>query len=365
MIPYAILGTGWISEAFYAASLSSDLVLRGICSRSAETGQAFTRRIGQPDIPVYTDPEALAGAPGIQAVYIASPNSLHAAQSETLLRAGKHVLCEKPIVTRPRDLERLQALARENGLVCMEAIMYLNSPARQAVKAALPELGEITSAHFDFTQLSSRYDELAAGNVPNVFLPGGGAWNDLGIYCMYPAIDFFGTPQAIQAQAQLLHTGVDGAGAALLRYTGVPGETAVSLGWNTGVPGETAVSLGWNTGVPGETAVSLGWNTGCPVTLTWSKLGQSRGVSQIMGTKGSITIRSISQFQGITLHPRHGEPRELSPFLQNQHRRTMRHEARAFCDYISGRPAAVPYGEACALALAVARGMEAVRRAWE
>jgi len=364
VIPYAILGTNWISGEFYAASLCSDLELRGICSRTRETGQAFAHKIGRPDTPVYPGVEDLAAAPDIEAVYIASPNSLHAPQSEVLLRAGKHVLCEKPIVTRPQDLERLQALARESGLVYMEAIMYLCTPARRAVKQALPELGEITSAHFDFSQLSSRYDELAAGDIPNVFLPGmgGGAWNDLGIYCMYPALDFFfGQPQLavppldIQAQTRLLPggpgcSGVDGAGAALLQYPGAPGETAVSLGWNTGAPGESAVSLGWNTV--------------CPVTLTWSKLGQSHGVSQIMGTKGTITIQSISQFQGITFHPRRAAPRELAPFEQNRHRDTMRHEARAFCDYIAARPAAVPYEESSALALAVARAMEDVRQAW-
>jgi len=323
MIPYAIVGTSWIAEEFFLASLHSGMVLSGVCSRSRETGLAFARKIGA-DVPVYTSIEDLAAAPDVEAVYVASPNIFHAAQSEALLNSGKHVLCEKPITVNPDELERLQAIAREKGLVYMEAIMYLHTPARQAVKDALPELGEITGAHFDFSQLSSRYNELAAGGLPNVFNPAmrGGALNDLGIYCVYPAMDFFGPPLDIQAQAHMLSTGADGAGAALLR------------------------------------------TPGCPVTLTWSKLGQSRGVSQIMGTKGTITIRSLSQFQGITLHPREGEPHELAPFPQSKHSDTMRHEARAFCDYIAGRPAAVPYEEACALALAVARAMEEVRQAW-
>ncbi|MCL2299340.1 MAG: Gfo/Idh/MocA family oxidoreductase, partial [Firmicutes bacterium] len=196
MIPYAILGTGWISEAFYAASLSADLVLRGVCSRTPESGLAFAHKIGQPGLPVFTSVEAIAAAPGIDAVYIASPNFLHAPQCEALLHAGKHVLCEKPVVTRPDDLARLQAIARKQGLILMEAIMYLQTPARQAVKAALPALGEITSAHFDFTQLSSKYDALARGELPNIFNPamGTGAFNDLGVYCVYPALDFFGPP---------------------------------------------------------------------------------------------------------------------------------------------------------------------------
>jgi len=320
MIPYAIIGTSWISEEFSAASLCSDLVLAGIYSRSGEKGAAFARKLGLPDIPIFFSIEELADAPDIKAVYIASPNSFHVSQSEALLRAGKHVLCEKPIATSPGELKQLQALAQNRGLAYMEAIMYLSTPARQAVKAVLPELGEITGAHFDFSQLSSRYDELAAGGVPNVFSATmrGGALNDLGIYCAYPAMDFFGPPLGMQAQAHLLPTGVDGAGTALLRF-------------------------------PGFT-----------LSLTWSKLGQSRGVSQIMGTKGTLTIRSISQFQGVTFHPRDGEARELAAPMQKHE--VMQYEARAFCDYILGRPSAVPYKEASALALAVAQCMEGIRR---
>jgi len=321
MIPYAIIGTSWISEEFFLASLHAGMVLSGVCSRSKEKGLAFAQKLGA-DVPVYTSIGDLAAAPGIAAVYVASPNSLHAPQSEALLRAGKHVLCEKPITADPGELERIQALAQTQGLVYMEAIMYLHTPARQAVKGALPALGEITGAHFDFSQLSSRYDELAAGGVPNVFSAAmrGGALNDLGIYCAYPALDFFGPPMDVMAQAHWLPTGADGAGAALLRYLGFT------------------------------------------LTLTWSKLGQSRGVSQVMGTKGTLAIKSISQFQEVTLHPRNGEPRELAAPLQKFE--VMRYEARAFCDYILGRPAAVPYEEASALALAVARGMEEIRGAW-
>jgi len=334
MIPYAIVGTSWISEEFYAASLFADMVLCGICSRSREKGRAFAKKLGRPDTPVYTSIEDLAAAAGIAAVYAASPNSLHAPQSETLLRAGKHVLCEKPITANPGELEKLQALAQTRGLVFMEAIMYLHTPARQTVKEALPALGEITGAHFDFSQLSSKYDALARGEQPNVFSAAmqGGALNDLGIYCVYPALDFFGPPLDVQAQTHLL--------------PGVPGEPAGSLGW-IGADSAGAALLRY----PGFT-----------LTLTWSKLGQSRGVSQIMGTKGTLAIRSVSQFQDVTFHPRAGEARELAEPLQKHE--VMQYEARAFCDYITGRPAAVPYGEANELALSVAQAMEDIRRAW-
>jgi len=316
MIPFAIIGTSWIAEEFYAAALCSDLVLAGICSRDRERGLAFAHKLGAPGIVIYTGVEALARAENIQAVYVASPNSLHVRQSEILLRAGKHVICEKPIAVRPEQLERLQALADERGLVFMEAIMYLYTPARQAVKEALAGLGEITTAQFDFSQLSSRYHRLAAGELPNVFNPAmdGGAWNDLGIYCAYPAVDFFGEPREINAAMHMLSTGADGAGSAILKY-------------------------------PDKI-----------VTLTWSKLGQSRGVSQIMGDKGTLTIRSISQFQDIML----GGDCLAAPMQKHE---VMQYEARAFCDYILGRTPRVPYKAASELALRVCKLMERVRNA--
>ena len=339
MIPYATIGTSWIAEEFFAASRCSDLVLSGVCSRSRETGLAFAQKIGLPDVPVFTSIDGLAAAPGVEAVYVASPNIFHVPQSEALLNAGKHVLCEKPIAVNPGDLERLQALAREKNLVCMEAIMYLHTPARRAVKDILPQMGEITGAHFDFSQLSSRYNELAEGGLPNVFNPAmrGGALNDLGVYCVYPAMDFFGPPLDIQAGTHML--------------PGVPGGPAGSLGLVTGVDGAGAALLRY----PGFT-----------LTLTWSKLGQSRGVSQIMGTQGTLAIRSISQFQGVTFHPRSAvsrevsTPRELAAPLQKFE--VMQYEARAFCDYISKKPAPVPYEEAGGLALSVARCMEGIRK---
>jgi len=319
-IPFAIIGTSKIAEEFFAASQGTDLVLRGICSRNIGRGQAFAEKLGCPDVAVFTSAEELAGAIGIQAVYVASPNSCHAAQCEALLNGGKHVLCEKIITENPQQLKHLQALARQNGLVYIEAIMYLHTPARQAVLDALPELGNIHTAHFDLSQLSSRYDALRAGELPNIFNPAlaAGGWNDLGVYCAYPAVDFFGKPEHIAATMQLLNTGADGAGTAMLTY-------------------------------PDKL-----------VTLTYSKLGQSCGVSQLMGDQGTLAITSLLHFQGITLYDRAGNATSLTKPLQKFE--VMRYEAQAFCDYIAGRPTRVGYKYAGELALGVSELMEQARQ---
>ena len=109
-IRYGIIGTGWITEAFLAGAAGvPGMALRAVCSRSEERGREFAARHGA-DL-VFTDPARMAASPDIDAVYIASPNVLHAAQSRLFLENGKHVLCEKPLAARPEEVESLQALA--------------------------------------------------------------------------------------------------------------------------------------------------------------------------------------------------------------------------------------------------------------
>lgn len=315
---YAVIGTSAIAKEFVAAAAGSGLDLAGVCSRSAGRGTAFAAEIGQPGLTVYTGPDALADAQDIEAVYIASPNICHFEQCGRMLRAGKHALCEKPLALNPQELTDLQALAAQHRRVLMEAIMYLHTPARRAVAEALPRLGRVTGVQFDFSQRSSRLDRLLAGELPNVFNPalGGGALNDLGVYCFYPLLDFFGEPEALIA-AHLRHDApgaADTSGAALLRYRDFD------------------------------------------AVLNWSKSGQSRGVSQIIGENGTICIGSISQFQGVALHDRDGNATPLSEPMSKVE--VMHYEAHAFCQQCLTATAAQP----TALAQRVAQWMEIIRK---
>ncbi|MCL2105508.1 MAG: Gfo/Idh/MocA family oxidoreductase [Oscillospiraceae bacterium] len=319
MIPYAVIGTGWISGSFIRAARDTELALAGICSRTRARGMAFAREQALDELPVYQSVEALARDSAIKACYVASPNRFHAAQCEILLEAGKHVLCEKPVTVTPGELERLQKLAARRGLIFQEAIMYLHTPERRAVRELLPRLGGMQGAMLDFSQRSSKYDSLLAGELPNVFNPAmaAGAWMDLGIYCLYPALDFFGEPERAFAHARFLKSGADGAGAAVFQYRDFP------------------------------------------VTLSWCKTGQSRGVSQIIGDEGTLTLASISQFQGVAHYNNEGYGSFID--VPRKKHEVMQWEARAFCDYILGRPSMVPYEEASALALRVSKWMEQIR----
>jgi predicted dehydrogenase len=87
---------------------------------------------------------------------------------------------------------------------------------RDVLRNAVERIGRVSSANLDFSQLSSKYPEYKSGGLPNVFNPqmATGCLEDLGIYCVYPALDLFGQPDDIKASASFMATGADGSGGA-------------------------------------------------------------------------------------------------------------------------------------------------------
>ena len=317
---YAVIGTSWITEEFIqGAQLVEGMELLGVCSRSYSKGKALAEKFGAPR--VFVDLHDLARNADVEAVYVASPNSLHYEQSKQMLAAGKHVLCEKPITVTPAQLEELQALAKEKNRVYMEAIMYLHHPVRPQLKSALHALGNITTAQFDFSQLSSKYAAYKRGENPNIFNPafGTGCLMDLGIYCVYPAIDLFGLPNNIISRAGFLESGADGYGTTIFEYDNMM------------------------------------------LTMTWSKLAQGVGGSQILGDGGTVHIGSISQLNDITYCKRDAQPVRV---VQDMEKHViMSHEAKAFLQFIEQpQETAERYDEASRMALTVSRVMEQIRK---
>lgn len=288
---FGVIGTSWITEAFLqGARMLPDFTCEAVFSRSRQRGQDFAKKNGIAR--AVTSMEELAASP-IDAVYVASPNVCHYDHCKYLLRQGKHVLCEKPLTVTLEQAKELYALAQSQNLIFMEAIMMMHHPARKLVEEALPGLGQIRYAKMEFCQFSSKYPALARGEIPNIFNPDlcTGALMDLGIYCVYPAVCWFGLPQSVMSAAQFLSTGADALGSAILSYPHMQ------------------------------------------CVLTYNKTGQSYGVSEIMGDLGTMTIGSISQLADIAVHYHDGKTQTL--YSNQSKAQLMRNEAETFVRLIS------------------------------
>lgn len=216
---FAIIGTNYISDWMIEAGRHCEKFhVQAIYSRTMEKGRAFAGKYGILDC--YDSLDALAAAENVDAVYVASPNALHAEQSIRMLNAGKHVLCEKSIASNERELRAMLEAAERNHVIIMEAMRSVLDPGFAAVRENLSKLGKIRRATIQYCQYSGRYDKFKKGIIENAFNPelSNGSLMDIGVYCVHPMVKLFGKPDEISAVGLKLHNGVDGMGTIVARY---------------------------------------------------------------------------------------------------------------------------------------------------
>ena len=219
MINFGTVGTGWITESFIqAAQLSGQLQLTSVYSRTEDKAKQLADTYNASYL--YTDLEEMARSSEIEAVYIASPNSVHFEQTLTFLKNKKHVICEKPIFSTSAELAKAYQTAEENGVYLFEAIRNIHTPNFNILKDNLHLAGELRSTVLPYMKYSSRYDLFLQGEDPNIFSAkySGGALVDLGVYPLYLAVGLFGEPKQVTYHPVLLRSGVDGSGTLVLTY---------------------------------------------------------------------------------------------------------------------------------------------------
>lgn len=101
----AVVGAGWAAEKYLHALSRLGVTVRAVCSRSSERATAVASRFGFPDAVVTDDLEAALHCPGVDVVVIASPSHLHAGQTISAAREGKHVVVEKPVALAQSDFD--------------------------------------------------------------------------------------------------------------------------------------------------------------------------------------------------------------------------------------------------------------------
>ncbi|ALJ19737.1 Gfo/Idh/MocA family protein [Microbacterium sp. No. 7] len=202
---WGILATGGIARAFTRDLRTAGLTVAAVGSRRAGAARAFADEHGIPR--AHGSYEALVADPGVDIVYIATPHGRHVADAVLALQAGKHVLIEKAVTLDAEEAAVVGALARDRGLLAMEAMWtrYLPHMARIRELIAAGALGEVRAVFADHTQLlpSDPAHRLNALEL------GGGALLDLGVYPMSFAWDVLGAPTGIHAAGRLGETGAD------------------------------------------------------------------------------------------------------------------------------------------------------------
>ena len=238
-IRFGVIGTNFITDWIIAGAKQDErFELVAVCSRTQERANEFAAKY---DIPyTFTSLEEMAASPLIDAVYIATPNYLHASQSILCMKHGKHVLCEKPMASNAYEVKQMIAASRQYGVTLMEAMKPTLTPNFRVLREALPKAGVIRRYFASYCQYSSRYDKFKEGIVLNAFKPelSNGAMMDIGVYTVYPMVVLFGRPNKISASGVVLSTGTDGQGAVNFEYEGMNATVLYSKIANSSLPTE-------------------------------------------------------------------------------------------------------------------------------
>lgn len=226
-IKLGTIGSGVIVHAFLdGVKVTEGISVEAVYSRTKERGQELAGAYGVQK--VYTDLDALLSDEEVNFVYVASPNNLHYEHAKRALEHGKNVICEKPLCPRKEQVEKLAALAKEKGLLLVDATPTAFLPNLGVIKECLQKIGRIRLVMSSYSQYSSRYDKLLAGEVPNVFSPAfaGGCLQDINYYNVYLNVALFGKPDRAVYYPNMCRTGVDTSGIAILQYPDFVSECA-------------------------------------------------------------------------------------------------------------------------------------------
>ena len=216
MLRYAMMGTNWLSHIYVNAIRAAGDKVAAVCSRSLERA----RELGGEDVLVYDNLDEMLKNADIDVVYLCIPNVLHADAAIRCLKAGKHVLCEKPATISSSEMEEIIRTAKAHNRIFAEAVMNFYSPVMDRLRQELKE-NPVVSARLDYSQRSSKLDKLRAGEHITSFDRSlfGGVLTDLGCYVLHFAVNLFGAPKSLTASAVFIGQ-VDGTDTLTLHYDG-------------------------------------------------------------------------------------------------------------------------------------------------
>ncbi|MET8700787.1 Gfo/Idh/MocA family oxidoreductase [Kitasatospora sp. NPDC004723] len=216
MTNWGFLGAGSIAHSSLAPAVHADpgATLHSVASSSSERARALAPR------KAYSSYEALLRDSEVDVVYIALHNSAHCHWTEAALRAGKHVICEKPLGLSATEVDTMIRAAADTGRLLVEAAWNRWHPRTRDLESMIANgaIGTVTG-------VTARFDGLAPppGNYRRDPALGGGALLDVGYYAVSAALAAFGwlAPKVVWAKQDRWDIGsADRESSCLLEFPG-------------------------------------------------------------------------------------------------------------------------------------------------
>ena len=232
-IRWGILGTAGIAAGCTVPGMlkADNCAVYAVGGRKKEKALDLQKRFGFEK--AYWDDETGSGYDklladsNVQAVYIALPNSLHREWTLRALRAGKHVLCEKPLAMNAAEAEEMFSEAEKNGVILAEAYAYLHSPYIRSLKEDVQSGLIGTPVYIDTAFLTQGYKEDFRLHKEL----GGGMLYDLGCYCTTLILTLNDSRLSwAKCCAEMTALGVDSFSGALLKF-----ENGLRASFNAGM----------------------------------------------------------------------------------------------------------------------------------
>ena len=284
MIRWGLVGCGDVAEHKGGPGLidADGSRLVAVASRNERRAADFAKRHGAERH--YTTLEALLSDDEVDAVYVATPPHVHAEQTVTCARAGKHILCEKPMALTNAECDQMIRAADEGGVQLMVAYYRRRYPAVMKIKELL-EAGRIGRPTVLRAQMAGRYQPPVDGVQPwrtDPAIAGGGFLWDVGSHRIDLMIHFLGDVAEVSAFVDTVafDLDVDDSASVLLRQA--DGAQGVGIfHWNVGRGGDE-IEIG---GTEGRIVCDMA--TGCV------RLIAAAGQEQWMLPPPKVTHRGI------------------------------------------------------------------------
>lgn len=214
-VNWGVLGTASIAKHCTIPGMlkAENCKLYAIAGRNAEKVQEFKEKFGFEK--GYVGYENLVNDPNVQAVYIPLPNNIHKQWVIACLKAKKHVLCEKPMALNAEESREMYKVARENGVILMEAYAYLHSPYMKALKDEVNSgaLGQLMYIDTGFVTQGYKEDFRLHKEL------GGGMVYDLGCYCTTMILSLVDSEiEYVKAVAEMTDEDVDAFTTVIIKF---------------------------------------------------------------------------------------------------------------------------------------------------